>query len=237
MRDMETGAAKNIELVGYNDLESRPAFKMAMQVVDDRWYVYTGHFWSPGWSIVDVTDPAKPECVKHIPGPDNTETNQVQVAEGIMVTNLERMIPIPGREDPGERPFEEGIYIWDVKDPVNPKRLGHFKTGYTGTHRNHWEGGRYVHLSAAVRGFSGNIYLIVDIADPANPVEVGRWWLPDQWAAGGAVPTRPSVLFHGPAYPVGDRASRLRWRRDGGPGHFRRNLANARGPSGILSAL
>jgi len=201
---MEGAFAKNIEFVGYNDLNGNPSLKIAMQVVNDRWYIYTGHFWNPGWSIVDVTDPTKPEYIKHVPGPDNTETNQVQVADGIMVTNMERKIAIPGREIL-DKPFEEGIYIWDVKDPVNPKRLGHFKTGGTGTHRNHWEGGRYVHLSAAPRGFQGNIYIIVDIADPANPVEVGRWWLPEQWAAGGGV-TSKRVHLHGPAYPVGDRA-------------------------------
>ena len=202
---MENGAAKNIEVIGYNDLESKPSLKIAMQVVNDRWYVYTAHFWSPGWSIVDVTDPAKPEYVNHVPGPDNTETCQVQVADGIMVTALERPIAVGGRKVT-DQPYEEGIYIWDVKDPVNPKRLGHFKTGGTGTHRNHWEGGRYVHLSAAVRGFQGNIYVIVDIADPTNPVEVGRWWVPEQWAAGGAIPTKSRVHHHGPAYPVGDRA-------------------------------
>ena len=203
---MENGAAKNMEVIGYNDLEGRPSLKIAMQVVNDRWYVYTAHFWSPGWSIVDVTDPTKPEYVQHVPGPANTETCQVQVADNLMVTNLERMIPLPGRADTSDQPNEEGIYIWDVKDPVHPKRLGHFKTGGGGTHRNYWDGGRYVHLSASVRGFKGNIYLIVDIADPANPVEVGRWWLPEQWEAGGANWTKPRVHFHGPAYIVGDRA-------------------------------
>jgi len=208
---MEKGAAKNVELVGYNDLEGRPSLKLAMQVVNDRWYVYTAHFWSPGWSIVDVTDPAKPEYVQHVPGPGNTETCQVQVAEGIMVTSLEKMIPIPGRKDTSDQPYEEGIYIWDVKDPIHPKRLGHFKTGGHGTHRNHWEGGRYVHLAATARGFLGNIYIIVDIADPSNPVEVGRWWMPEQWqpeqwSDRGQNPTRLKMHLHGPAYPVGDRA-------------------------------
>jgi hypothetical protein len=192
-------------MIGYNDLESRPSLKIAMQEVNNRWYVYTAHFWSPGWSIVDVTDPSKPEYVKHLPGPENTETCQVQVANGIMVTSLEKMIPVPGRGDLADLPYQAGIYIWDVKDPVNPKRLSHFKTGGTGTHRNYWEGGRYVHLSAAFRGFEGNIYVCVDIADPSNPVEVGRWWLPEQWSAGSEAPARKGIHFHGPAYPSGDR--------------------------------
>jgi len=89
---------------------------------------------------------------------------------------------------------------------VNPKLLSHYKTGAIGTHRNHWEGGRYVHLTATARGFTGYIYVIIDIADPSKPVEVGRWWLPEQWAAGGAKTTKTWVALHGPAYPEGDRA-------------------------------
>ena len=206
---MEEGAAKNMELVGYHDLEEKPAFKMAMQVVGERWYLYLGHFWTSGWSILDVTDPSKPQYVKFITGPDNTLAVQVQVADGIMVTGLESLGNLAkalGLYEDRPQSFEEGIYIWDVKDPVNPKRLGHFKTGANGTHRNHWEGGRYVHLSAGARGFEGYIYVIVDIANPSNPVEVGRWWLPEQWAAGGATLTKDRVHLHGPAYPEGDRA-------------------------------
>jgi len=206
---MEKGAAKDFDLVGYHDLEERPAFKMAMQVVRGRWYLYLGHFWTSGWSIVDVTEPAKPEYVKFIPGPENTLTVQVQVAEGIMVTALESPGNIAKDLGSGGRKVgagEEGVYIWDVKDPVNPKRVGHFKTGSNGTHRNHWEGGRYVHLAANARGFEDHIYVIIDISDPAKPVEVGRWWLPEQWSAGGATLTRRKVALHGPAYPEGNRA-------------------------------
>ena len=201
---IEKGYAKNFELVGYHDLEGRPALKIAMQVVDNRWYLYLAHFWTKGWSILDVTEPSKPRYLKFIPGPDNTSTAQIQVANGIMITALSKTSEgFGGRSD---QPFEEGIYIWDVKDPVDPKRLAHFKTGATGTHRNHWEGGRYVHLSATARGFDGFIYIILDISKPANPIEVGRWWLPEQWAAGGAVCTRQWVGLHGPAYPEQDRA-------------------------------
>src|SRR4030067_439182 len=109
---MEKGAAKNIELIGYHDLEGRPAFKIEKQIV------------------------------------------------------LPEML---GRQNlPPDFPYEEGIYIWDVKDPVNPKRLGHFKAGSTGTHRNYWGGGRYVHLAARIRGFEDHIHVIVDIADPSD---------------------------------------------------------------------
>jgi hypothetical protein len=92
-----------------------------------------------------------------------------------------------------------------VSDPVEPRRLGHFKTGGTGTHRNFYPGGRYVHLAAGVPGYTGNIYLIVDIADPSNPVEAGRWWVPGQHHGGGES-ADPAVSLHGPAYVEGHMA-------------------------------
>ena len=201
---MEEGAAKNIEFIGYHDLEGRPAFKIAMQVVNGRWYLYLSHFWASGWTILDVTDPSKPEFITFLQGPDNTWTLQVQVADGIMITALEKIEDGWGGNP--HQPFEEGFYIWDVKNPINPKRLTHFKTGATGTHRNYWAGGRYVHLAGSARGFRGAIHRIVDIANPLSPIEVGRWWLPEQWTHGGAQWTKPFTSLHGPAYPEGDRA-------------------------------
>jgi hypothetical protein len=202
---IEKGVARNMELVAYHDLQEKPGFQMAMQVVDKRWYLYLGHFWHAGWTLLDVTEPSDPKFIKFITGPEYTETVKVQVADGIMITSLQKWIPFPGR--PTDISYEEGIYVWDVKDPVNPKRLGHWKSGSPlGTHRNYYDGGRYVHLAAGAPGFSKNIYRIVDIADPTKPVEVGKWWLPEQWAAGGAIVTKPEVSLHGPPYPVGNRA-------------------------------
>ncbi len=203
---MKDSVAKNVELVGYHDLNDKPGFKIAMQVLNDRWYIFLGHFWHNGWTILDVTDPAKPELVNFIDGPTPpTETHQMQAADGLMLTPLQKYMPMRG-DNKGQRE-DEGFYIWDIKDPKNPKRLGHWESGHVdGTHRNHYDGGRYVHCSAAAPGFAGNIYRIVDIADPSNPVEVGKWWLPEQWEAGGGGETVPRTWLHGPAYPKGNRA-------------------------------
>jgi len=100
--------------------------------------------------------------------------------------------------------FDEGVLVWDLaEDPVRPRLLGQFRTGGTGTHRDFYAGGRYVHLAAGMPGFSGNIYVIIDIADPSRPTEVGRWWVPGQHVAGGETP-EPAVSLHGPPFVVGD---------------------------------
>lgn len=202
---MKQPESHNLRLVGYHDLQRRPAFKLALQMVDGRWFLYLSHFWCPGWSILDVTEPDKPELLQFIEGPDNTWTLQVQVAERRMITSLERIPSAEWGLDP-TKPNGEGIYVWDVSDPTAPAFLSHFATGHTGTHRNYYDGGRYVHCAAAARGFEGNIYRIVDIYDPKRPVEAGRWWLPEQWAAGGAKPGRPRVSLHGPPYVEGNSA-------------------------------
>ncbi len=205
--DIEKGVSKNIDLIGYHDLNDKPGFQMALQTVEKRWYLYVAHWLHQGLTILEVTKPSKPRFVKYVAEPGGkpgTCCFKVQVADGIMVTNLQQKIPIYHGNSPGD-PFDEGINIWDVKDPENPALLSHWKTGAIGTHRNYYGGGRYVHLSAACPGFTGNIYRIVDIVDPRNPVEVGRWWLPEQWAAGGVKINREgSFGVHGPPYPAGN---------------------------------
>ncbi|MPZ62165.1 MAG: hypothetical protein GEU93_12895 [Propionibacteriales bacterium] len=197
--------AHNVRAVGYSDLDGRGGgFKLAIQEVAGRWYLYMGHLWHRGWSILDVTDPRQPEVLNFIEGPANTWTIQMDVEDNLMITSLEQM-PASWGGDPSA-PFDEGVLIWDLADdPVHPRLLGHFRTEGSGTHRNGYPGGRYVHLAAGMPGFSRNIYVIIDIDDPTNPVEVGRWWVPGQHEAGGETP-ESGVSLHGPPFVVGDLA-------------------------------
>ncbi len=194
--------AHNIEVLGYHDLGGKPAFKLAMQEVAGRWYLYMGHLWHRGWSILDVTDPAAPEYVSFIPGPENSWTIQIQVAEGKMITALERIAPGWGGAE--GRPFSEGFLIWDVSDPKKPRQLGHYRTESTGTHRNFYDGGSLVHVAGSAPGFDGKIYQIVDISDPKNPREVSRFWLPEQEE--NAPKSGVKLSLHGPAHIEGNRA-------------------------------
>jgi len=187
--------AKNIEPVAYLDME--PPFKLAVQEVGGRWYLYAGHVWVSGWSIVDVTDPSAPKLVKFIEGPENTWAGQMEVEDGKMMTALQRQPPSWGG-DP-EQPFEEGFLTWDLSDPVNPRLLSHYHTGGTGSHRLGYFGGRYVHITAALKDYTGDIYEIVDWE---KNTEVGRWWVPGQHE--GEPPDRGSL--HGPPHVVGNLA-------------------------------
>ncbi|MBT5369433.1 MAG: hypothetical protein HOL05_15485, partial [Nitrospinaceae bacterium] len=199
-------SAENIELIGYHDLEKRPAFKIAMQEVNERFYLYLSTFWQSGWTVLDVTDPASPEHCDWLPGPDNCWTLQVQVADGLMITSMEK-IPEGWGPRPNDPPEAEGVYIWDVAtDPAHPKRIAHWETGADGTHRNFYNGGRYAHLSAGAEGYRSRIYRVLDLEDPANPKEAGRWWLPEQELDENGKPRSPINAFqHGPAHAENGR--------------------------------
>lgn len=196
----------NVSFVGFHDLDGRPAFKIAVHEVDGRWLLYLSGFWHSGWSVLDVTDPTDPELVNFIPGPENTFTLQVEVAEGRMITSLEEPRIRDRRNseefglyayDPSE-PYESGTVVWDVEsDPTNPERLGTYESGGTGTHRNYYNGGDYAYMCAGPEGFDGKCLTVVDLSDPTEPEEVARWWWP------GQAPDEESderYYCHGPAY-------------------------------------
>ena len=193
--------ARDIDALGYHDLRGKPAFKLAMQEVNRRWYLYVAHLWHRGWSVLDVTDPAEPEFCNYLPGPENTWTIQIQVADGKMITGLERIAPGWGGAE--NQPFTEGFFIFDVGDPVKPKQIGHFRTESTGTHRNFYDGGNLVHAAAGAPGRAGKIYRAIDISRPDKPSEAGRFSLPEQekGETGGL-----KFSLHGPAHVEGTRA-------------------------------
>jgi len=230
MSSIEVAESSNVELVAYHPAEKRPPFKFGMQQAGGRWYLYCSHLWHCGWSIFDVTDPYHPEFLKWIEGPPNTWTIQIQVAEGKMITGLEKIAgghdtrALAWGHDPAKA-WDEGLLVWDVRSPAEPKLLGHFKTGGVGTHRNFYAGGRYVHLAANMAGCKGHIYAAVDISDPSQPREVSRWWCKGQNIAGGE--TEPTLAsLHGPPYVVGERA----WLSYGREGAVLLDIADIQAP-------
>jgi hypothetical protein len=187
--------AYNMKPIGYSSVDERGGiFKLAIRHVGAHWYMYAGHLWHHGWSIIDVTDPANMHVVKFIDGPLNTWTIQMTLHDNLMITALQNCPPEWGC-DP-KLPEDEGVLLWDISDPVNPKLLSHWKTGGTGTHRNSYPGGKYAYLSAGMPGYKATILVILDVSDPKNPKEAGRWAMPGQKEG---EPGQPPFGFHGPA--------------------------------------
>ena len=168
--------ANGIKVVGFHDLPG------GGQVVVRNNIAYVGHVKPPdGTSIIDVSDPSKPRDLARISVPEGTLSHKVRVENELMLVNRE-VFPI-GRVDPD---FRGGLEVFDVSNPAKPRRITSWPA--RGMHRFTFDG-RYVYGSPELDGYRGNVVSIIDFADPSRPQEVGRWWMPGQWLAGGEKPT------------------------------------------------
>lgn len=165
--------ANNTKLVGHVDCPG------GGQVWVEGTTLYIGHMRHPsGTSIVDVSDPTKPRQMARIEMPTGWHSHKVRVADDVMIVNHERL----GQD--GDAGFGGGLGIYDVSKPTDPKLISKWRTAGKGVHRYDFDG-RYAYVSPTADGYVGNICMILDLADPAKPTEVGRWWIPGQWRAGG----------------------------------------------------
>lgn len=145
-------------------------------------YAYIGHLEPPdGTCIVDVSNPKRPHVVSHLTVPPSTHSHKVRVHGDVMLVNYEK---VRG----GTGPFEGGLKIFDIRDRTKPREIAFWRCAGTGVHRYDSDD-RYAYISPEMEGYLGNITVILDLADPTNPKEVSRWWIPGQWTAGGETPT------------------------------------------------
>lgn len=206
---LEALESEKVSFVAHTNLDGHPGFKIGLQEVDGRFFMYLGHFHYSGWTIVDVTEPEDPRVLRFIEGPENTMTKNIQVSNGLMIAGLERPMenygPLDNPMDPSE-PFTEGAYIFDIKsDPTDPELVGHYETGGLGTHRNYYNGGDFVYMIAWKDEVEKGMLTVVDVSDPSDPKEVGQWWWPGQHED-DKEDADFSFYAHGPAYTRGDRA-------------------------------
>ncbi|MGI9647446.1 MAG: LVIVD repeat-containing protein [Acidimicrobiia bacterium] len=204
---MSAEETNGFALAGHSDLGGSGDGMQLMRAGD---VLYVGHFGPSGMgtSILDVSDHTSPRLVRQWRAPANSHTHKVQVADGLLLTNHERF-----RSD---EKWSAGMAVYDLADPFDPKQIGFWESTGRGVHRIVYEGGRYAYLSATPDGFTDRIWMIVDLLDPEHPTEVGRWWWPGQWTAGGETPGWPEGedwnTHH--AMVAGDRAYVGFW--DGG---------------------
>ena len=193
-------SGQNLKPIGFSGLDGRyGAFKLAIKkAANGHWYLYMGHTFDHGWSILDVTDPAKPRFVKFIPGPENWITSQITLHDNLMITALNSFAP--------QKESAAAVWLWDISDPENPRKVSEWKGGPTGSHRNVYPGGKYAYLATSMPGYKGNIMVALDVSDPANPKEAGRWSVPGQ-KDGEPASTEYPPGFHGPLFPSPDGKS------------------------------
>ena len=166
---MRTLESSRLRFVGHSDLAGCGDGMQIMKVGDA---LYVGHLGTSkaATSVLDVSDPATPRMVKQFTHSPGSHSHKVQTADGLLLVNEERFR--------GGDPFSAGMFVYDIADPFTPEQIGYFRSGGKGVHRIVWTGGRYAYTSAVPDGFDDRIFLIVDVADPEQPREVGRWWWP-----------------------------------------------------------
>jgi hypothetical protein len=199
--------ASNMKLVGYNDLQARSGYQPTIHHQGDRWIAYIGHHGGTdaipdpvnpqtgkaepnGTSIVDVTDPAHPKYLRHIPGQEGKYESggaqMVRICDG-------KTLP---KGDPNAvymlRTFgSEAHEIWNVADPANPVLITRI-AGLKDTHKNWWEceTGMAFLVSGAPDWRTRRMSQVYDLSDPAHPVKIRDFGLPGQEPGStGAVPT------------------------------------------------
>ena len=195
----------NTRLVGMNDLQARSAYQPLPVRQGERRIVYVGHHAGEalnpltgavepnGTSVVDVSDPAAPVYLAHIPATGGASGAQmVQACAGDRLPEGDAGRYYLLRSN-GNRSHE----VWDVTDPAAPAfvqtaaEMGRTPTGEQHTHKNWWECGTGVaYLVGTVDGWRApRILQIFDLADPAAPRRIRDFSLPGvQPDASGPIP-------------------------------------------------
>ena len=196
--------AKGIRKVGYVDVQNHGHGLHAVnwhdcagggQVVVQNKVAYVGNMRNPhGTQIIDVKDPKKPKLLAELTMPPGTHSHKVRVHGDLMLVNREALAVHSLQGEVPPEGYNGGLGIYDISKPAQPKLITEWKAtlgpgaSYArGVHRFDFDG-RYAYISPTVDGYIGNIVMILDLKNPAKPEEVGRWWMPGQWVAGGETP-------------------------------------------------
>ena len=215
----------NIQWLGHADLQGRTAYQPTLhsQIYkgQNHVFLYVGHFGNQpaifdstssaselnGTSIVDVTSPAHPVQVAHIPTTGGG-SQMVRVCDGktgsLGATGHYYMLRNNGGSGgPGHGSHE----IYDVTDPANPHFVSTVVSNLTATHKSWWEcdtGIAYIvagagAASATPDGWVVNQHIkVFDLSDPANPKYIRDIGLVGQNPTTSVSPRPATGGVHGP---------------------------------------
>jgi hypothetical protein len=179
------------ELAGFGGLGEG----MAMQLTGDgRRILWLAHESAPkNFSGVDVTDPKNPKLIVQTDLPHmKLRSNSLDVVGNTLAVAYQASTV-------GIKPA--GVDLFDVSRPEKPKLISHFDCSgphSRGVHALWFVDGKTIHMSAGAPDFEprnpldDQFYRILDVSNPAKPVEAGRWWYPGT-RQGDAVPPPPRL--------------------------------------------
>ncbi len=154
---------REVTLVGQGPLGTSTSDLWVFEGLDGRDYAYTGTMSAATMYAWDVSEPSAPVIVDSLTV-DGRRVNDVKI-------NDDRTIAIVTSENASNR--RNGITLIDISNPADPETITHYTQGLTGGIHNVWFVGDLVY---AINDGTLDVH-IIDISDPANPFEAGRWGL------------------------------------------------------------
>jgi hypothetical protein len=175
--------SKNMRLLGHHDLGGfgNGGEGLALQQTEDgRRVLYIAHESAPkNFTVIEVTDPTAPRLLAQTELPHrDMRSNSLDAVGDLLAVAYQTARP-------GLTPA--GVELFDISNPSSPRSIAFFdRSGphSRGTHCLWFVDGAYMHLSSGAPDFVPNspqddqFYTIVDVRNPSQPREVGRWWLP-----------------------------------------------------------
>src|SRR5712692_3091234 len=243
----QTAQAQDMRLLGYNDLQNRSTYQpTVLKYPGNRYILFAGHHAlapdpvtkaelpslnpltgkkeESGTSIVDVTDPANPKYLFHLPVP-NGSGGGAQMVRAVDGNGL----PAKDGKVYMLRSYGNSAHeIWDVTDPSNPKDVRTVRNGnalvggeagkpgaLATTHKSWWEPDTGIAYIVGSRGSdkdagwrTGHHVMVYDLSNPAQPKFIRDWALDGQ-QPGGKIPAHFHEVppIHGPIStgPKGNR--------------------------------
>jgi len=192
---------KKMRLIGHNSLNGFGNGGEGLslkKLLDGRRILFVAHEGPPkDFTVLDVTDPSMPKVITQIDLPHNRiRSNSLALVDDILLVAYQAAL------NPDSSNFNvehTGMGVWDISNVEHPRQIGFFNTSgdhSRGTHYLWFVDGRYAHLSTGMpdsvptHPYDDQFYVIVDLAHPTKPCEVGRWWLPGT-QEGDSVPPPP----------------------------------------------
>jgi hypothetical protein len=201
------GMCWNFKLLAHHELDGFGGMGegLSIQIADDgRRILWMAHESAPkNFTAMDVSDPRNPRLVVQTELPESfMRSNSLEVAGNIMAVAYQT-------QQPGQKPA--GMELFDISIPERPRSLSFFDCSgphSRGVHQLWFTDGEFVHMAAGAPDFTprnqldDQFYRIIDVRDPTNPKEAGRWWLPGT-REGDA---EPAPERHAPKADFGFRA-------------------------------
>ena len=172
-----------MELVGHHDLGGvgKGGEGLALkQYADGRRVLFLAHESGPAClSVLDVTKPDAPTMIVQI------KVEAAFVRCNSLSLSGDTLIVAHQTETVGQ-PYA-GFDTYNVADPQKLEKISHFDLSgpqSRGTHFVWFTDGAYAYLSTGAKDFKprnpkdDQFLMIVDMKDPRQPREVGRWWMP-----------------------------------------------------------